>query len=506
MEIDIRPTLGQMLDSYSKLTYQTEYAIAEFIDNSTASYFENEVQLKEKIEDYSLEIHIEYDSNKHELLISDNAFGMTLKRFQEAIVVSNPPDNRSGRNEFGMGLKTAACWFGKQWVVSTTTFDEDYQYVAVVDIDKLIQSKLNTIQIDEVQKMFQTGTRILISKLRKKITVNTFKKLEFQLAGIYRNDIQNESIKIFLNNKRLTYSQPKIYSYVIDGITKVLKREFKSTFISDGVAYSYDGFVAIRSEGKYEETGFTLMRRGRVIVGGYQNAYKPQEIFGAKNSFQSLRIFGEINLDNWPITQAKDQFDWQNSDLELDFITDLKKIDGMNEIINLSKQIRVNEKKEVLEIAESDFEKIAIETHEDIGHLNQYLNEDEPTYKLNILPKIKTYKTIVNYFGNEFVFQVKLEPLNIENIFLIAEKDEYTEIIINTSHTFFEELKFQLDFIKFFQKIIILIILSEKYGSVLMKNSVVSDNTFNIVHENFLNLINIIVKNSTRYKNEEIDI
>ena len=70
------------------------------------------------------------------------------------------------------------------------------------------------------------------------------------------------------------------------------------------------GFVALRMPGKAMRAGFTLFRRGRVVLGGPGEGWKPYEIFGAPNSFSSQRVFGELNLDQWPVTQAKDGFDW----------------------------------------------------------------------------------------------------------------------------------------------------------------------------------------------------
>jgi|GEM_PF-6503576 len=34
---------------------------------------------------------------------------MEIEDFKRAIILNSPPKDKSGRNEFGMGLKTAAC-------------------------------------------------------------------------------------------------------------------------------------------------------------------------------------------------------------------------------------------------------------------------------------------------------------------------------------------------------------------------------------------------------------
>lgn len=37
--------------------------------------------------------------------------------------------------------------------------------------------------------------------------------------------------------------------------------------------------MALLEEGSTSGAGFTLLRRGRVIVGGYENCYRPEEVF-----------------------------------------------------------------------------------------------------------------------------------------------------------------------------------------------------------------------------------
>ena len=66
-----------------------------------------------------------------------------------------------------------------------------------------------------------------------------------------------------------------------------------------------------------------LFRRNRLVVGGPGQGYKPTEIFAAPNSFQSQRLIGELDLNNWPVTQTKDAFDW-DGELETGFIDNLR--------------------------------------------------------------------------------------------------------------------------------------------------------------------------------------
>lgn len=86
------------------------------------------------------------------------------------------------------------------------------------------------------------------------------------------------------------------------------------------------------------------MRRGRAIVGGPEENYRPYEIFGDSNSYAYQRLFGELNMNNWPVTQAKDQFDWHSDGLEEKFIDTLKELtkDYRSKAENIRVRDRVN--------------------------------------------------------------------------------------------------------------------------------------------------------------------
>ena len=116
--LNIRPD-ASILGVFSRLNYKPWYAIAEFVDNSTASFFANEHIMKfYKIK--NITVTVEYNPIKKQLIIKDDAYGMELDDFKRAIKLDSKPENQSGRNEFGMGLKTAASWFGNIWSVEST--------------------------------------------------------------------------------------------------------------------------------------------------------------------------------------------------------------------------------------------------------------------------------------------------------------------------------------------------------------------------------------------------
>ena len=142
---NIQPQAG-VLGAFSRLNYKPWYAIAEFVDNSTQSFYSHEEELRKNGID-CVEIRINYDPVNNILTIVDSAFGMEIDDFLRAVKVDSPPEVNSGRNEFGMGLKTAAAWFGNVWAVEATQFGSTNRYSTVVNIDELRATYENEITI-----------------------------------------------------------------------------------------------------------------------------------------------------------------------------------------------------------------------------------------------------------------------------------------------------------------------------------------------------------------------
>lgn len=138
-KINIRPT-SSVYATYKRLSYQPWTAIAEFVDNSTQSFYDHKDELMAQKYAKGLNITIRYIEDAVEgdrLEITDDAYGMEWTDFQRAVVLDRPPKNTSGRNEFGMGLKTAACWFGSLWSVESTQLNSTTKYYTEINIDEL---------------------------------------------------------------------------------------------------------------------------------------------------------------------------------------------------------------------------------------------------------------------------------------------------------------------------------------------------------------------------------
>jgi len=475
-EVDIRPSLGDILNGYERQNYKPETAIAEFVDNSTASYFQNKLLIQTIYSNsFKLKIDISYNSGTKTLTIKDNAFGMDLETFKNALTIAKRPKIQGGRNEYGMGLKTAASWFGKRWTVTTSTYGSDKQYFAEIDINKLMKTKENTINITQksIDEKFH-GTTIAIMELTRRITPSNLTKLKEDLESIYRRDLTSGDIVITIDGVQLSYTEPKILVEYVDEKEIVWKQNFDSVLNFEGKDYKLSGFCALRQEGSYKDTGFTLFRKNRVIIGGVNKGFKPDKIFKAANSFMSLRLFGEVNLDDWPVTQSKDDFDWELSGLKDAFIDKLYEIS--EGYIKKAQQFRVAKKVNDAKINSSEVKEFADNTIVDISKV-----DPEKFKVLDTAPTIETENTSNNSISSYTVrvqvlnnsYKVKVKFINEleEELLKVNDDEDNIEIIINSAFPLLSEMENNRKFINLLQKYLVVLVLSEKYASNLSTNS-----------------------------------
>ena len=321
LRIDIRPDSG-VYATFRRISYRPWSAIAEFIDNATQNYFEHKENIaKIAGSTPTLEIDIAYNSRNKTLAIVDNANGMNWDELERAIQLNRPPINTTGRSEFGMGLKMAACWFGGRWRVVTKRLGESVEYDVIVDVQRLEVDKPEAIVVSQRGGLepLEHYTRIEIEDLHRTFRGRSLTSIRENIASMYRRDIDSGEITIRWNGEPFEWEKDPVFQEKApDGETISWQK---------GVHFNVNGFgvvgkVWIRMPGTANRAGLHLFRRDRLVVGGPGAGYKPREIFQAPNSFQSQRLVGELDLDDWPVTQTKDAFDW-DGDLETSFIEKL---------------------------------------------------------------------------------------------------------------------------------------------------------------------------------------
>lgn len=480
-QIDITPSTG-VYGTYKRLSYKPWYAIAEFVDNSTQSYYDHRDELRLQNGFKKLYININYSLENDYLEISDTAFGMDFDDFKRALILDKPPKNNLGRNEFGMGLKTAACWFGNLWTVETTRLGENEKFRATIDVFDLQENKTSNIDYSmnfvDVKEHY---TKIYITKLNQKMVKKTLSKVKKHLSSIYRNDIRNGEIDIIWNGEELTYSEPNVLREQLDdGTTTEWKKNINFDFFaSNGKEYNVNGWIALMDPGSTSNAGFTLMRRGRVIIGGPDENWRPEEIFGKSNSFIYQRLYGEINLDNWEVTQAKDGFDWNNG-LEEHLINELLRVS--DEYRRKAEKYRKNESKRVNDITDEEKNEIVNETVNNITSVISEIREEpiqygNDNYNENAAPLILDFpesqkQDIYSYSVDDYSLNVKWYSDNENGAWITSKEiDENTiEIALNIRHAFFVPYINDTNFLKIMNKLACAMIIAEREAKKVSKN------------------------------------
>ena len=266
------------------------------------------------------------------------------------------------------------------------------------------------------------------------------------------------------------------------------KKDIDFSILHEGETLSVKGFVAIRIPGSVKDAGLTLIRRGRVIVGGSEANYKPTELFGDSNSYAWQRLFGELHMDNWPVTQAKDNFDWHNSGLEEAFIQALEPL--IRDYRKKAENIRVRER-----IDTNDLVTTAITGLEDSGLVENVNIEivdtvttppvssiqsenipdnNEPTAETEtvsdneaddgvIIDGGKQVNYSFKYKNIDYLFHIVFDVTDPSLHWLLVEPNglnEYT-LSINMKHSFFKPLIEKKDFLPIMTRMCIALVLAE---------------------------------------------
>lgn len=330
MEINIQPPTD-VYETFGRLSYKPWYAVGEFVDNATQNFFDFEDSLRAAAgRDPVLTIDIDYDPAGPSLTVSDDAHGMGEEEFTRALMLTAKPPDRSGRSEFGMGLKTAACWFGTLWELSSTRLGERVEYRAVMDLERLGREHLTMLHVDEWEvPETRHGTTLRISPLRKPIYSKQLHRIKSTLASMYRGDIASGRVIINWNGEPLSYEPPALHVEELpDGTDRVWRQEIDTVVVdpSDGTSHVVRGWVGILQKmSNGIVNGFALLRRGRVVVGGPEENWTPVELLDRAGSPAWKRLTGELHVDSFPVMFAKDGFDWAGG-LEHELIDVLRPI------------------------------------------------------------------------------------------------------------------------------------------------------------------------------------
>lgn len=326
---------NNVIHSYKRLAYTPWHAIAEFVDNSTQSFFNNRVVLEEANKKSKLprplKVIIDYNSSADVFRVEDNAMGMSFDELTHALHLAEPPGNISGRSQFGMGMKTAASWLGNHWTIITKKLGEDREFTVEVDVD-LIASGENDLQYtvnSEGVELDSHYTIISVSDHNRRFHGRTLGRIGDYLRSMYRQDFRDGILTLVWRDAELDWEEvnPRL---AIDKTDKPYLREFNFQVGTDSEDPKdvkdkvVRGWMGVLAKGRRRDAGLTIFHSNRVIK-GWPETYRPEDIYGdERNDLLNQRLLGEIHLDDFLVSHTKDAIQWMG-DQEEQIEKELKK-------------------------------------------------------------------------------------------------------------------------------------------------------------------------------------
>jgi hypothetical protein len=259
-------------------------------------------------------VRIIYDLNPQVLRVYDNAMGMSYDELQRALHVASPPANTKGRCKYGMGLKTAACWIGNEWTVTTKRLGEKVQHQITVDVAR-IASGDNDLPYESIpnQDPNHHFTMIEIKRHNQNFKGRTLGKIREFLESMYREDFRAKILTLNWQGARLSWKEIDD-KLLTDPLGQVYKKIFEFQVNSKRV----HGWVGILARGSREAAGFSIIHCGRMIR-GYPDSWRPSSLYGqllGSNDLVNQRLVGEIHLDDFDVTHTKDDILWVGDEEE----------------------------------------------------------------------------------------------------------------------------------------------------------------------------------------------
>lgn len=315
--VPIRPGVS-VLSILQHLNYKPWFALAEFVDNAVQSYRANRERL-EKLHgpSFRLNVSIEVEqTTPTRITIRDNAAGIARIDFPRAFRPAAIPPDRTGLSEFGMGMKSAACWFAPRWSVRTKALDETVERTVRFDVAQIVRDQIEELRIiDEPVTAASHFTEIVLEEPHHLPVGRTVGKIKDHLTDIYRVYLRDGLLQLRFNRDALSYVPPRILRAPFARDQAGIVREWRKPITLElGGGLSAHGFAGLMDPMNTARSGFALFRRGRLIQGSGDEGYRPGLIFGQPGSFRWRRLFGELHLEGFEVSHTKDGFRWDENE------------------------------------------------------------------------------------------------------------------------------------------------------------------------------------------------
>lgn len=477
--VPIRPGIG-LYALFPSLRYTPWVALGEMVDNSIQSYQEHKDELIALHgPTYKLRIEINFSGGENPTIqIIDNAAGIYTKDIQRAFTPAMPRENQQGIGQYGIGMKSSACWYAKYFTVRTRALGEPFSRTVTFDIPKIINDELYELDIEKeiVTNPKAHGTRILMRNLNQPIPMaGAASRVRSYLRSMYRDFLRTGELILMINGEvqEVTTTnwlkQPywptdrgpiddKIIEWIKDFEIELNESHVPDHTNAEDKPPRVRGWVGILDKGATKKAGLALVWRRKVVQGGGNLAespddlYRPGTIFGGSNSFERQRVIGELDVSELKVTSFKDAVVWkQGQEEEL-----LKKIklelnSGSNPLLKMAKNFRAVENSKdantkieetVDEVVESAIRALIDKNSEEGIGIDFELNtkdevpEPDRTNKTSVYQKVLT---LIPQFKSNIVLELKSQgdDLSWLRVKQSIDQKKWT-VTVNRDHPFMQ--------------------------------------------------------------------
>lgn len=362
--VNVSPDMA-MYNLLKNQGYETSYALAEFIDNAIHAWQQTtgkKKPLEVVVKFYSMDY--KKDLNKRNSIeVADTGPGIPKNQIANAFKPAKKPISK-GLSEFGIGMKTASVWFADEWQLVTRPINDTNKYRFKFSLENLLKSGSDTVNVEEKindDKIF--GTTVFLRNLRKPINKIKFNEICNDLREFYQV-FSSKSKTLSLSAEYddtpidLSFSPPD-RSVLTVPVHRVIKGELyaigKKRIWLEKLSFKFKGcnvhgHIQLLETGSYTSNpGLVLFRHNRVITGITRLPYIPEKLFGTANKYGKQRIYGELHLDDLPVSYTKDKFEFD----EDEFISLIKSNTSVAELLRQSSDYRVKGTPKII-AAESD--------------------------------------------------------------------------------------------------------------------------------------------------------
>jgi hypothetical protein len=471
--VEIRPGVG-LYALFPSLRYTPWVALGEMVDNSIQSYLEHQEELRALHgPDYRLRIDINFQGGLNPTIqIVDNAAGIFTKDISRAFTPAMPPPDKSKISQYGIGMKSSACWYSNYFTVRTRALGEPSARIVIFDIKKIIKDEIYSLDIQKelISSPKTHGTRIILSQLNQPIpTAGSASRLRSYLRSMYRDFLKTGELILTINGdlqEPITYNWLKApywpndkgpVSEEIFEWFKDFEVELSDSFVAEGEDRKppvVRGRIGILDKGDTKRAGLALLWRRKVVQGAGNLAdspddlYRPALIFGGANSFERQRIIGELDVSELKVTSFKDSVVWREGQEE----EALKKIKDIlnaepNPVIKMARNYRAtdNSKASKAKVAATLEEVVETTTKALIEGGVDSLGEGFETPLLEEIPEpprnaetkvVRSNIKLIPQFKSDIILEVKDQADDFSWLRVFPKDGDKWVITLNREHPF----------------------------------------------------------------------